>query len=928
MAQAVVSVALETIRILVVDELKFQYGVRNHVEEIKATLTWMRCFLKDADVRTRYYEDAIVQNQTAEVREAAYDIEDTIVKYFAIRAQSRRRRNSVNLMKRFLCLCNEMLATRRVGNQILTLKNKINGLTTSLQAYGERVVSDVESPRKGCEIKHELRRTYSHGIDDDFVGLEKDIEMLADHLLDEHHYEVVSIWGMGGLGKTTIARKLYSHRDVRCHFDDFAWTCISQKWEKKDILQGILIKLVPEKRDQIISMRDEELVRQLYEVLVTKKCLVVLDDIWSTQTWDALKSAFPTLSTGSKILLTTRNKEVALHVNPRGFLYKPRFLEDEESWELLQKKAFHRQDHRGYMVDQDMEKLGREIVRYCCGLPLAIVVLGGLLAKRHTLGQWQMVQQNINWYLAKGEGHEKEAVTGILAFSYHDLPYKFKQCFLSLAHFPEDCEINAEKLYQLWLAEDMVSSEDRAEEETMMDVAERYLTELAQRCMVQVRLKETTGAFKTCRLHDLMRDLCLSKVKEENFNKILDLRREKIPIDCSYTSTGIVRRVSIYVDSSTITLYPPEDANRIRSVFIYSYDCSGKLWQQTVLNCFIGYKMLRVLDLQGFHDADQLPKGIGELVHLRYLSLRNSEFKKLPSSLGKLKYLQTLDLEMRGIISVQMPNVLWKMEKLRHVYLPPHFHTEDNAKLRFDGLSNLETLINFDTSLCDVTDLQDLRNLRKLRTRMKEKLEDLPMIINYLSFTSIRLRRFSLAVHSQEFSSKDGPSCTLRQLLGCHCLNKLYISGCIDKLPNFCYFSPSLTKLSLENSHLEEDPMSILERLPNISSLTFLNSSFVGEKMVCSASGFPQLKYLKLWSLVNLERLQISQGAMPNLCRLVIAYCERLETLPNGLQSISALHKLNVRWMPEVFKNRLRVVNGVEGEDFHKVRHVPEIKLD
>ena len=150
---------------------------------------------------------------------------------------------------------------------------------------------------------------------------------------------------MGGLGKTTLAKKVYHHGRVRRHFDCFTWSSVSQQFNIRSLVQEILIKLMPphskEQRKEIEKMSDDEVVKRVYQIQEEKKCLVILDDVWSTEAWETLRLAFPLhKASNSKIVITTRNKAMASHADPRAFLYEPKCLTDDESWELLQKKAF------------------------------------------------------------------------------------------------------------------------------------------------------------------------------------------------------------------------------------------------------------------------------------------------------------------------------------------------------------------------------------------------------------------------------------------------------------------------------------------------------------------------------------------------------------------------------------------------------------
>ncbi|KAM7486572.1 hypothetical protein LguiA_002581 [Lonicera macranthoides] len=370
MAEQVVTLVVEKVGQLLINEARFMCRVRVQLEELEAEMRRMCCFLKDVDGRQE--ESETLQDLVIEIRKVAYDAED-VLELYAFKVSSRRRRN---ILLRFACIFNEGIALDRVGSKIDSIKIKFSKLTASLRDFGITAVREGrEVPSSSHERLNQVRRIYSHFIEEDFVGFDEDIRTLVGELVNQDtDRRVVSIFGMGGLGKTTLAMKVYHHPDVRRHFDSFASVCISQKWEKIDVLKGILIKLSPDgqeeeeeeeeeeenkkkkkkenKKKKIKEMTEDDLARELCQIQQQKKCLVVLDDIWDNDVWNALRQAFPYGYTGSRILLTSRMKQVACHIDPNAFLHPLRLLNTEESWQLLVKKAFPGRRDTGKFITQ------------------------------------------------------------------------------------------------------------------------------------------------------------------------------------------------------------------------------------------------------------------------------------------------------------------------------------------------------------------------------------------------------------------------------------------------------------------------------------------------------------------------------------------------------------------------------------------------
>ncbi|XP_031256137.1 putative disease resistance RPP13-like protein 3 [Pistacia vera] len=579
------------------------------------------------------------------------------------------------------------------------------------------------------------------------------------------------------------------------------------------------------------------------------------DRIKLPEAWASLKRAFPDNKNGSRVIITTRIRDVAERSDERNHVHELRFLNQEESWQLFREKAFWNLN-----IDEGLEKLGRETVEKCGGLPLAIVVLGGLLSTKKPQ-EWNLVCDNIWRHLS----NDSIQITQLLALSFNDLPYQLKLCFLYISNFPEDFEIKTEKLIRLWVAEGYIPHD----EEIMEDVSLNYLNELINRSLIQ-KGQMRLGMVTTCRVHDLLRDLAIQKAKELNLVQIYDEIRNP-----AHSSKVSCRRQAIYSGMKG-TLWLQQCNPLLRSLLFFDLYGESPKVEQFIPTVCKRFRFLRVLEFERFSGefSWSLPKDIDKLIHLKYLGLRDTLIENIPESILNLSNLETLDLgeDLWGADAF-LPTEIWKLQSLRHLIGPFTGHY-----LQIDNMTNLQTLKLVEDDTWTKTNPEKLVNLRELELSVYREREKK---FNFVSIAKLKgIKILTVTLSNDHFFS------TLQPLSYCRYLRHLCLNGKMEKLPGEMHvLLPNVESLWLGKSELVDDPMPILEKMVKLTELKLGYGCYSGKKMVCAAKGFPRLESLTLIMAKDLEEWQIEDGALPVLRGLLLAGHGQFK-LPERLKSV------------------------------------------
>ncbi|KAI3423388.1 uncharacterized protein J3R85_011127 [Psidium guajava] len=550
------------------------------------------------------------------------------------------------------------------------------------------------------------RRPFTTNLQDPFFVSREDEKREILELLTAEEDEsagaslkVISIVGMGGLGKTALAQQVYHDARVTEYFDVKAWACVSHVFNEPAILKSILetTNCHFSCEGKTLNSLQEELVK----TLSGKKFLVVLDDVWNVNygEWTHFLKPFQKGGAkGSKIIITTRHRRVAK-------VARARFcnLEGLPQEACLTLFAIHVFGVENFDRHPELKEYAMRIVEKCEGLPLAVKTLAGLLISKDNLEDWEVVLKSEIWDLPE----ESNDILPALKLSYLHLPSNLRRCFAHCAIFPHDYEIERDELIHWWLAEGLLEGKERKDR---WKAGLEFFDELVSRSLLQ----KSSSSESLFLMHDLVNDMAKSVAGATHFSS------EEHEFQGDQNNSSFARHASFittdFIVPKIFQIY--HRMERLRS-FISLRKQSGFpksfLSQKVLCDLLLALKHLRVLSLSHYY-IEEVPDCIGKLRHLRHLNLSHTLIKKLPESIVALYNLEALML--RGCHRlIELPKGMERLINLRFLDIT-NTPSLREMPLHLGNLVGLELLSKFVVRTKNGSRLKELKNLNNLREEL------------------------------------------------------------------------------------------------------------------------------------------------------------------------------------------------------------------
>ncbi|XLT45697.1 hypothetical protein HN873_038301 [Arachis hypogaea] len=630
-------------------EIALACGLKDDVKNFESSLRIIKAYLIDAE--NKQAKNHSIDEWLKQLREAFDDAGDILdeIEYEAKLNEVIKMYGSIcTKVRRFFSYTSNPLAFRiRMAHKIKDMKQKMDE-----KIREGRKLGIVEQHVNAPAMEHNLAwRETASSLPFRLCGRLEEKEEIINSLMTQkseaNSIDVISIIGIGGLGKTTLAQMVYNDTPIKKHFDLLMWVCVSDDFDVKKLIQRIIHAAL--KRENVADANSslEYMISLLNQTLHGKKFLLVLDDVWNENhnKWDELRNHLLEVGgdKGSKILVTTRSRKVADIVGS-NLVMKLEGLPENECWRLFAKCAF--QEEKDEEKYPRLKQIGEQIVKRCKGVPLAITTLGCLLrSKCHDENEWRKIRDSEVWNLDQ----EETDILPSLKLSYNHLPPQLKQCFSYCSCFPKDYEYVAIELIMLWMAHGLL--QPTREEEDAEDIGELYIKKLVSTSLLQIDEEDSfyfpkirnSMAFKNLKMHDLVHDLAKLTMKESSRTRtVVQEGQQEASIEWTSDKFNYLRVLHLTKDTE-LSSFPDDCFARMKKHLRYLYlgNCAS-LKKLTDSIC----KLQSLQSLRLYCDSlEELPKNMNKLIYLQYLLLADIKITSLSSmNIGRFQQLKFLYL--------------------------------------------------------------------------------------------------------------------------------------------------------------------------------------------------------------------------------------------------------------------------------------------